>query len=81
MDGGSEYRAGFEQACQYPGRKLFVLPPHSPKLNERINRAHRIHLKEFYAVISESAQLDKLNIAYYKNGNGFTYVLTRLLVI
>lgn len=66
VDGGSEYRAGFEEACQRLGLKLFVLPPHSPKLNGRVERAHRTHLEEFYAVIPDSAQLDKLNIALYK---------------
>jgi putative transposase len=66
VDGGSEYRAGFEQACQRLGLKLFVLPPHSPKLNGRVERAHRTHLDEFYAVIPDSAQLEKLNIALYK---------------
>ncbi len=66
VDGGSEYRAGFEQACQRLGLKLFVLPPHSPKLNGRVERAHRTHLEEFYAVIPESSNLDKLNIALYK---------------
>jgi putative transposase len=66
VDGGSEYRAGFEEACHKLGLKLFVLPPHSPKLNGRVERAHRTHLEEFYAVIPDSAQLDKLNIALYK---------------
>jgi putative transposase len=66
VDGGSEYRAGFEEACQRLGLRLFVLPPHSPKLNGRVERAHRTHLEEFYAVIPDSAQLDKLNIALYK---------------
>jgi len=66
VDGGSEYRAGFEQACQRLNLKLFVLPPHSPKLNGRVERAHRTHLEEFYAVIPDSPQLEKLNIALYK---------------
>ena len=66
VDGGSEYRAGFEEACQRLGIKLFALPPHSPKLNGRVERAHRTHLEEFYAVIPDSAQLEKLNIALYK---------------
>ena len=66
VDGGSEYRAGFEQACQRLGLKLFVLPPHAPKLNGRVERAHRTHLEEFYAVLPDSAQLEKLNIALYK---------------
>jgi transposase InsO family protein len=66
VDGGSEYRAEFEEACQRLGLKLFVLPPHSPKLNGCVERAHRTHLEEFYAVIPDSAQLEKLNIALYK---------------
>ena len=66
VDGGSEYRAGFEETCQRPGLKLFVLPPHSPKLNDRVERAHRTHLEEFYAIIPNSAQLDKLNIGLYQ---------------
>lgn len=66
VDGESEYRAGFEEACQRLGLKLFVLPTHSPKLNGRVERAHRTHLEEFYAVIPDSPQLDKLNIALYK---------------
>lgn len=66
VDGGSEFRAGFEESCRKLGLKLFVLPPHSPKLNGRVERAHRTHLEEFYAVIPESAQLEKLNIALYK---------------
>lgn len=66
VDGGSEFRAGFEQACMQLGLRLFVLPPHSPKLNGRVERAHRTHLEEFYAVFPDSAQLEKLNIALYK---------------
>lgn len=66
VDGGSEYHAEFEEACQRLGLKLFVLPPHSPKLNGRVERAHRTHLEEFYAVIPDSSQLEKLNIALYK---------------
>jgi transposase InsO family protein len=66
VDGGSEFRADFEQACQARGLRLFILPPHSPKLNGRVERAHRTHLEEFYAIIPESPQLEKLNIALYK---------------
>lgn len=66
VDGGSEYRAGFEEACQRLGVRLFVLPPYSPKLNGRVERAHRTHLEEFYAVIPKSAQIEMLNIDLYK---------------
>ncbi len=30
VDGGSEFGADFERACQERGIKLFVLPSHSP---------------------------------------------------
>ena len=48
VDGGSEFKAAFEQACRRRGVQLFVLPPFSPKLNGRVERAHRTHLKGFY---------------------------------
>ncbi len=50
VDGGSEYRKEFEQTCAELGLKLFVLPPRSPKLNGRVERAHRNHIEELYAV-------------------------------
>ena len=51
VDGGSEFRAEFEIACQEMGIRLFVLPPHSPKLNGCVERAHRTHTEEFYEVV------------------------------
>lgn len=50
VDGGSEFMQQFETACADLGVRLFVLPPRSPKLNGRVERAHRTHLDEFYAV-------------------------------
>ena len=40
--------AGFEQACQQRGIRLFVLPPRSPKLNGCVERANRTHTEEFW---------------------------------
>jgi transposase-like protein len=34
VDGGSEFAAEFEAACQQRGLRLFVLPPRSPKLKD-----------------------------------------------
>jgi len=48
VDGGSEFRAAFEAACQRRGWRLFVLPPRSPKLNGAVERAQRTHTEEFY---------------------------------
>jgi transposase InsO family protein len=48
VDGGSEFHAAFEMACQHQGIRLFVLPPRSPKLNGHVERAQRTHTEEFY---------------------------------
>lgn len=61
VDGGSEFAADFEQACQQRGLHLFVLPPHSPKLNGSVERANRTHTEEFYQVTPYSMELKKLN--------------------
>jgi transposase InsO family protein len=50
VDGGSEFAAGFETACQQRGIRLFVLPPRSPELNGHVERAQRTHTEEFYEV-------------------------------
>ena len=63
VDGGSEFQADFERACQAKGIQLFVLPPHSPKLNGFVERAHRTHQEEFYQVYAADLQLEPLNQA------------------
>lgn len=50
IDGGSEFQADFEHACQQRGIRLFALPPRSPKLNGAVERAQRTHTEEFYEV-------------------------------
>jgi len=61
VDGGSEFQAGFEQACQERGMQLFVLPPRSPKLNGSVERAQRTHTEEFYEVVEFSLEVATLN--------------------
>lgn len=61
VDGGSEFAAQFEQACQQRGLHLFVLPPRSPKLNGAVERANRTHTEEFYQVVPCSLEMKKLN--------------------
>ena len=61
VDGGSEFAADFEQACQQRGLHLFVLPPRSPKLNGAVERANRTHTEEFYQVTPCSLEMKKLN--------------------
>ena len=61
VDGGSEFAAEFELACQKKQLPLFVLPPKSPKLNGHVERSNRTHNEEFYEVHAESDQLPALN--------------------
>ncbi|MDP2964809.1 MAG: integrase core domain-containing protein [Pelolinea sp.] len=61
VDGGSEYMAEFEQACQEKNIRLFVLPPRSPKLNGCVERAHRTHVEEFYQVYADDWELPVMN--------------------
>ena len=60
MDGGSEFKAEFEAACQAKGLLLFVLPPRSPKLNGRVERAQRTHKEEFYQMLDPPDNLSQL---------------------
>ena len=61
IDGGPEFAAEFEQACQQRGLHLFVLPPRSPKLNGAVERANRTHTEEFYQVMPCPLEMKKLN--------------------
>ena len=61
VDGGSEFAALFEQACRQRGVRLFVLPPRSPKLNGRVERANRTHTEEFYEITPCSLPIAQLN--------------------
>jgi transposase InsO family protein len=61
VEGGSEFAAVFEDACRQRGLRLFVLPPRSPKLNGRGERANRTHLEECYEVTPCSLSIAELN--------------------
>jgi putative transposase len=63
VDGGSEFHAAFEQACQAKGIKLFVLPPRSPKLNGQVERANRTHTEEFYELYDGELAVAPMNTA------------------
>lgn len=62
VDGGSEFKKHFEEACEELGLKLFILPPRSPKLNGRVERAHRTHLDEFYSAYPIDFSSPSLNL-------------------
>lgn len=63
VDGGSEFMADFETACQKFGIRLFVLPPRSPKLNGHVERAQRTHTEEFYELYDGDLDIPTLNRA------------------
>jgi len=60
VDGGSEFKAEFEEACREKGLLLFVLPPRSPKLNGHVERAQRTHKEEFYQMLDPPDSLEAL---------------------
>jgi putative transposase len=61
VDGGSEFMAEFEDACQQRAIKLFVLPPKSPEINGAVERCNGSWHYEFYAVYDLPTRLDHLN--------------------
>jgi len=61
VDGGSEFMAQFEEACQERGIQVFVLPPRSPKLNGHVERAQRTHREEFYQVVDLPDSIQEVN--------------------
>jgi putative transposase len=48
IDGGSEFMAEFEQECAAQGIGVWVLPPHSPKLNGTVERMNRTFREEWW---------------------------------
>lgn len=63
VDGGSEFMAGFETACQQRGIALYVLPPRSPKLNGRVERLNGTARREFWEVYDGELDLPSLTTA------------------
>ncbi|MEE9272865.1 MAG: integrase core domain-containing protein, partial [Robiginitomaculum sp.] len=48
VDGGSEFMAEFEQACEDVNIPLIVLPPSRPTYNGGVERGNRTFKEEFY---------------------------------
>jgi putative transposase len=63
VDGGSEFMAQLEAACQERGITLFVLPPRSPKLNGHVERTNRTHRQEFWELYDGELALPPLQAA------------------
>jgi len=60
VDGGSEFKAEFEEGCQRRAILLFEVPPRSPKLNGHVERAHRTPREEFHQMLDPPDSLDEL---------------------
>jgi len=52
VDGGSEFRDEFEQACADFEIPLIVLPPNKPQYNGGVERSNRTFREEFYAKVN-----------------------------
>lgn len=61
IDGGSEFKGAFEEACRLRNIALYVLPPRSPKLNGCVERCNRTYAEEFYEVTDFSFDIQELN--------------------
>lgn len=61
VDGGSEFMAEFEAACQDKGIKLYVLPPRMPQLNGGVERCNGAWRYEFYACTDLPGSVEELN--------------------
>ncbi len=62
VDGGSEFMAEFETACQQRGIALFVLPPRSPKYNGCVERANAVSRYEFHQFYAGELSVGALNV-------------------
>jgi len=61
VDGGSEFMAEFETACQQRAIKLYLIPPRSPEINGAVERCNSSWRYEFYAVYDLPTRLEELN--------------------
>lgn len=74
VDGGSEFMADFETACQARGIRLFVLPPRSPKLNGCVERANRTYRQEFYECYDGSLDLPALQASLHDFEHTYNHI-------
>lgn len=61
VDGGSEFRDEFEQACKVLKIPLFVLPPRKPKWNGCVERANGTSRYEFYPFYQGALTVNAIN--------------------
>lgn len=74
IDGGSEFKDQFEEACQRKKILLFELPPRSPKLNGHVERANRTHREEFYEVYDVDLSIEEHNRQLQEHEYTYNYI-------
>ena len=81
VDGGSEFAAEFEQACQQRGLRLFVRRPVPPNSTALSNAPTAPTPEEFYQVTPCSLEMKKLNRELCAIGSASTtpFALTKPL--
>jgi len=61
VDGGAEFKAEFEQACQAKGIRLYELPPKRPQINGAVERCNGSWRYEFYQTYDLPRSVEALN--------------------
>lgn len=61
VDGGSEFMAAFEEACETKGIRLYVLPPKRPQMNGAVERCNGAWRYEFYETYDLPSSVEALN--------------------
>jgi hypothetical protein len=61
VDGGSEFMAEFERACQDKAIRLYVLPPKCPQMSGAVERCNGAWRYEFYSVYDLPRNVDDIN--------------------
>jgi putative transposase len=74
IDGGSEFKDQFEEACKRKNILLFELPPSSPKLNGHVERSNRTHREEFYEVYDVDFSIEAHNRQLQEHEYTYNYI-------
>lgn len=61
VDGGSEFKAEFEKACQSKGLALYELPPKRPQLNGAVEHCNGAWRHQFYETYDLPSTVEALN--------------------
>jgi putative transposase len=61
VDGGSEFMAAFEEACEARAIRLYVLPPKCPQMNGAVERCNGAWRYEFYETYDLPSSVEALN--------------------